>query len=504
MAFRYLPLLESFASNPSVHIAATRDPRLFGGPFVNLPISAVPGIKTLIASTRQRLGPLLQLANDLVHYDRALQQTCRGFSLNERYKMLPPSLAGMVELMYDLNDHPRLHLIEELLYEEYGETLRAGVREVMLSTVHEVDRPFFLSTPRMPSLDELVIATDFANPALDLLTSMRSTPTRIDDLQEQLHLSNLAQRYSPLFSDRPPARSAGDYFGDGVRVRYFGHACVLVQTPTTAVLLDPMFAIEPTSGNDPASGDLRLTINDLPARIDYLVLSHCHQDHFSPEMLLQIRPRIRKVLVPLNNSGNLADPSMKLSLSQLGFSDVQSLRPFDKVPLSDGHLVSLPFPGEHCDLDIYSKHSLFLTLRGRRLIFLVDSDGWDASLYKRIAALVVSGQRVDALFLGMECHGAPLTWLYGPLLTKPISRRDDESRRLSASNHERARRIVETFACSRVFVYAMGQEPWLRYMMGLEYDPDSIQLRESDKLIAYCRSEGIPAERLLGSRDIAI
>jgi hypothetical protein len=145
-------------------------------------------------------------------------------------------------------------------------------------------------------------------------------------------------------------------------------------------------------------------------------------------------------------------------------------------------------------------------VKGRRILFLVDSDGWDSALYQRIAREISkdSDGHIDAIFLGMECHGAPLTWLYGPLLTRPISRRDDESRRLSGSNCERALAIIEQFDCSRVYVYAMGQEPWLRYVMGLEYAPDSIQLSESDKLVAHCRSKGLISERLFGCRDLII
>ena len=46
-----------------------------------------------------------------------------------------------------------------------------------------------------------------------------------------------------------------------------------------AMLFDPMLAIE-------TKDDGRLTLADLPDHIDYVVLSHAHQDHFNPEMLL--------------------------------------------------------------------------------------------------------------------------------------------------------------------------------------------------------------------------
>ena len=45
----------------------------------------------------------------------------------------------------------------------------------------------------------------------------------------------------------------------------------------------------------------------------------------------------------------------------------------------------------------------------------------------------------------------------------------DESRRLSGSNYAQAINIVEEFDCREVYVYAMGQEPWLNYVMSIKY-----------------------------------
>ena len=67
-----------------------------------------------------------------------------------------------------------------------------------------------------------------------------------------------------------------------------------------------------------------------------------------------------------------------------------------------------------------------------------------------------------------------------PLLTGPISRRNDELRRLSGADCERAwRLIVEELKRRSVYIFAMGQEPWMRYLMGLEYQPDSVQLQQA-------------------------
>jgi hypothetical protein len=102
----------------------------------------------------------------------------------------------------------------------------------------------------------------------------------------------------------------------------------------------------------------------------------------------------------------------------------------------------------------------------------------------------------------MECDGAPLSWLYGSLLTIKITRQMDQSRRLDGSNYEKAMDIVKRFNCRQVYVYAMGQEPWLRYILSLEYHPDSKQITESNKLVEECNKIGIKSERLFGIKEI--
>jgi hypothetical protein len=217
-------------------------------------------------------------------------------------------------------------------------------------------------------------------------------------------------------------------------------------------------------------------------------------------MLMQIRHRVGCAIVPRNHDGCIADPSLELLLRHLGLANVRVMNSFDTIPLPDGRITSLPFPGEHVDLDIYSRHGIHIEMHSRRFAFLVDSDGWDPALFRRIRQRL--SNPLDAIFIGMECHGAPLTWLYGPLLTRPINRKDDESRRLSGLDSRRAWQLLQEWPASRVFVYAMGQEPWLKYIMGLEYTPDSIQLTEVAALLDRCRQANVPAESLFISREL--
>jgi hypothetical protein len=62
--------------------------------------------------------------------------------------------------------------------------------------------------------------------------------------------------------------------------------------------------------------------------------------------------------------------------------------------------------------------------------------------------------------------------------------------------------LVNEFNCGRVYVYAMGQEPWLCYVTSLVYTDESKQIVESNKLVEACRARDIEAERLYGCKEM--
>ena len=492
IAFRQLPLLRSFLANPSVHDAAARDPEMLGGPFVRLHKSECGAVESLVRDTLAKSSELIKFAEDLKALDKQLQDTAKGFSLENFYRDLPESLRGVVELVYDINNHPRIRLVEGLL--AGGALDNSKTQEICLHEEADNQRDFFLNTPRMDGPGRIFLKVPFLDPRLDRLAAMRLEPAPIGEIERLLEIEeDQKPAFRSLFTDRPPRRRDPNFIGEGVRVRYFGHACVLVQSADVSILFDPVV------GWDEAEGEGKFTFADLPDHIDYVVLTHDHQDHFSPETLVQLRRRIGHVLVPRNNSGNPVDPSMKLTLKKLGFDNVTALDPFDSVQIPNGEILSLPTYGEHADLDISSKQSAFIRLKDRSLLFLCDADCVDRMLYRRISQRVGP---VDTLFIGMECVGAPLSWLYGPYLGKQLSRKDDESRRLNGSDSVRAWDVVQEINCKQVYVYAMGLEPWLSHLLGLAYTPDSTQMVESEKFIERCRASGIGAERLKGSRDV--
>jgi len=175
------------------------------------------------------------------------------------------------------------------------------------------------------------------------------------------------------------------------------------------------------------------------------------------------------------------------------FDELQS------IEVKGGTVRGIPFLGEHADLNIRTKLAYLLDLNGNKLLFAADSCNIEPLLYSHLQRQV---GEVRALFVGMECSGAPLTWLYGPLLSRRPDRSSNESRRLSGSNFAQAIEIVNSMNCEEVFVYAMGQEPWLNHIMSIKYSPESAPIVESDRLIATCRERGVLAERLFGEREM--
>lgn len=488
LVFRLLPLLDSFLERPRAHAMAISDPALFGGPFVALPESACDAVRHYRDQLRASTRALQRFAADFKAFDLALQAQADGYALDEYYGDLPASLQGLVELLYDLNQHPCLRLFEELL--QGSELDDPQAQSVCLHLIADDERPFFLSTPMLDAADRIFLPQAYSDPLYDRISLARLKP----GLPEEL-LVKLAEGAFPhalierMFETGPLRRDRPDHVGDGVRMRYFGHACVLLQTRDVAVLIDPVTAWQ---RND---HDAKFCFDDLPDFIDYVVISHAHQDHFVAETLLQLRSRIGTVIVPTNDRGNLADPSMRLMLKQLGFARVRSMEPFESQTIPGGEILSLPFVGEHGGLDIASKHSVLVRCLGRQFLFLVDSDAVDPALTRRVVARV---GKVDTLFIGMECCGAPVSWLYGPLLSKPLSRQNDQSRRFSGSDSEKAKVALKDLGSERVFVYAMGQEPWMRHLMGLAYTPESPQLVQVNDFLQHCSASGISAKNLKG------
>ncbi|MDB9524608.1 thioester reductase domain-containing protein [Oscillatoria sp. CS-180] len=497
-AARYLthsqiPVMESFVSAPQVHATALKDPAMRGGPFIHHDASRVPEIQTLLEQTQQEQAKLLLLSEAIATLETLLADHPPGASLEPLYAQLPPALRGFVELVYDPQHRASMRLMEGLLYRsDYYDPSR---QRVALQLGNTDERAFVLSTPRLPEAASLQIPRPFCDRTWDQLFTMRHTPQSVGQMAAALGLDkSQTGRFANLFTTTPP-RDRSPYDGNGVRIRYFGHACVLIETQDVSVLVDPLVSY------DHPRGMARYSYADLPDTIDYALITHNHQDHVMLETLLQIRHKIRHLVVPQSQKGSLIDPSLKLILQQIGFHPVMTLDELETIPLPDGEIISLPVLGEHGDLNIATKTAYWIQLKGRTVLCAADSNNLDPQLYQHLHHLFGS---LDVLFIGMECDGAPYTWAYGPLLTQSVPHHLAQSRRLDGSNADRAITLVQQLQPQQVYVYAMGQEPWLTFITSISYTNDSAPIQESNRLVAHCRQIGLESDRLLSRKEIEL
>lgn len=486
-------IMTSFINNYELHMMAVKDKRMAGAEFLNCTEDEIPKIKSLLEEMEEKCADLVDLSNAVAELDQLLREHTSGESVDSLYLKVPEILQGYVELYFDMEHRASYRFIEPLLYD--SPLYKRSLQSVSFGLITKgKERPFVLSTPRLPDQSHLQLAMDFNDPVLEAIFRSRDVPLddqQFKELTESINgVGGLA--LNDLFTEDMP-KNIHEPVKNGVRISYTGHAGFLIETQSLSILIDPVIA---SRGED--YSDEVISFSQLPAKIDYVCITHNHQDHNCLETLLQLRHKIGSLLLPKNNGGTLADPSMKLLLRQFGF-EVSEYEDLDEVSILDGKIVAIPFLGEHGDLNIRSKTGWYVELLGRKLYFGADSSNPDKKLYERL------GERysdIDVLAIGMECVGAPYTWVYGALYTRAVSKSVKESRRLNGSDSIQAIPMVEAFGAKQVFIYALGMEPWYKYFMGIEYDDDSKQVIESKKMLNACKDMGVDAEALFGKKII--
>lgn len=487
-----IPTLQSFVENPALHAQACRSPELAGGPFVNVQVERVEEVRALLNEMQIEMAHNIRMAVELREFQNWLVEHARGESLEPYYGLIPESLRGYVELVYDYYHRASVRVLEGLLYES-DHYLPALQSLRLFSLRNDRARPYFLNTPRLLQEGQISCNMPFDDARVDRLFELSLETSTLAEIRELLSLDQSSDKdLLPLLSNHgitPPA----EWAEDSVRVRYFGHACVLFERRGLSILTDPFVAVRTLEG-----GIERHTYDDLPARIDYALVTHGHQDHFSLESLLRLRHRIGCLVVPHASGMLYGDVSLKLLAKRLGFRNVIELDVFESIPLEDGEITAIPFFGEHSDI-AHSKAAYVIRAGRRQILVAADADCLDINVYRNVRAALGP---IDTVFIGLESVGATLSFAYGSLLPKKPSRTQEQTRRQHGCNAERALEILDVLGADRLYNYAMGLEPWMYYILGFDLDETSPQMQESEILLSTLRSRGFTAaERLYGKRE---
>lgn len=306
---RHLRIMDSYINAPAAHAAAVKNRKLLGGPFMEYGGSKVEEVKRLRERTRSERGHLLALSQAIGELDALLTNEATGHSLEALYDRVPEPLQGFVELVYDLNNHPSFRLLEPLLYR--SRYYDRSMQSLVLSTIDRDDRSFVLSTPRLDDDRSIEWRLPFESQDLDRLYSLRNRPAPYAAIKELLDApDDQDDCLLDLLTEEHP-RPYRAYDGTGARWRYFGHACILLEVKGLSILLDPVISYSYET-NIP-----RYTYDDLPAKIDFALITHNHQDHVLFETLLQLRTRISKHRGPAQCQRRPARPILETDAQAL-------------------------------------------------------------------------------------------------------------------------------------------------------------------------------------------
>lgn len=489
---RHLKIMNSYIQAPMIHEAAVKNPKMLGGPFMDYETRRVEEVKELKADILDKQSNAIALSDAIKELDRMLKTKAKGASLEPLYKEVPEILKGYVELVYDLNNNVSFRFFESLLYSSPFYSKQS--QSISLWETLNDERPFCLSTPQLEDPKVLQLDIPFDHKGIDTLSRMKRNPGSIEDAAEELGVREDQMELFKTFFTKKEHPTYKKYIGDKARMRYLGHACILIETKDVSILVDPLISYYGYESTVEHFSDI-----DLPDVIDYVLITHNHQDHIVLETLLPLRHKIKNIIVPVTTSGALQDPSIKLAFQSIGFKNVIEIDELEEIKFENCTITGLPFTGEHSDLNIRAKSCYHVAINELSFLFVADSRVMEPRLYEHIQR--VKGD-VDVLFLGMECAGAPLSWLYGCLMTENINREDDQSRRLAGCDSDRGLSLVDIFNPKEAYVYAMGMEPWLEFISSIKYTEESLAIIESNRLINSCKENGIIAERLFGEKEL--
>lgn len=490
-----LRLLESYLSDPQSHATTCQDPKFRSGPFVDIPAERAVEVREFLTTTKDKQAANIQFAKDILEFQNYLAEQAKGQSIEPFYEHLPASLRGYVELLYDYHNRPIVRFMESLLYaSRYYQPELQSLR--IFRETQDRYRPFIMSTPRLVPNNQVDWATPFASPEVDELFKLDSVPQPLGYVRNLLGLSpNDDELLRQFLSDEMPCGEE-KWEDANVRIRYLGHACVLIEWNGVSILTDPYIGVMP----ERAEAD-HMSYEDLPEKLDYVLITHNHHDHYCLETLLRLRHRIGCLVVPRSFGIFYGDLSLKLLSRNIGFKNVVELDTLDSIPLPDGEIIAIPFMGEHADLP-HAKTAYVVRAGKQQIMLAADSNCLDKRMYEHLRQILGP---IETIFLGMECVGAPLSWTSGPFLPVAPEFAHEQSRRYNGCNATRALEILEAVGAQRIYIYAMGLEPWLEHLLGLAYTDDAEQIKEAGLLLSHARRRGFAEAQLLyGKHEILL
>ncbi|MCW3094176.1 MAG: hypothetical protein JWP81_5245, partial [Ferruginibacter sp.] len=237
---RHHMITESYLAAPSIHAEAVLNPKMRGGPFMDFGGGRLDEVNELHEQSLQKQAKMIQFAKAVKELDKMLMAEAKGFGLETLYPKVPEILKGYVELFYDRNNNPGFRFFESLLYK--SEFYNRGSQSISMWITNNDERPFCLSTPRLNDPEVLHLPLTFDHAGIDELARMKRVPQTLDYIKTLTGISPSQEALFETFFTETPPPPYQRYTGDKIRMRYFGHACILVETKDISILVDPLIS----------------------------------------------------------------------------------------------------------------------------------------------------------------------------------------------------------------------------------------------------------------------
>lgn len=198
----------------------------------------------------------------------------------------------------------------------------------------------------------------------------------------------------------PPAPAEALRAPDRPQVTWLGHAAVLVQTPSTSVLVDPLF-FAPSDPPDEWDSHPRFDPRALPP-LDAILITHGDNDHLNPNSLGLLDPETPVLIpaLPAYPAGFQVD--LKGVLRVLGYRRIIEMSVGSGHRVGDLLVTAWPFEGENWGLDL------------AQVTYLVESEALSVYLSadalrmdETMTAIASRARPVDVAFMGVSGNAEP-------------------------------------------------------------------------------------------------
>ena len=145
------------------------------------------------------------------------------------------------------------------------------------------------------------------------------------------------------------------------------HASLLFKSPLAAVLVDPVFTYDQ---------DNSWFKRSMLPKIDAIIISHSHGDHFDLTSLLQF-PKTTRIILPEVKKPSVLCPNMAKILKEFGFEHVEELPWYsNSLYIKDIKINALPFYGEQPWVDSISPVKHFRNQGNTYIIKMMNTTYW--------------------------------------------------------------------------------------------------------------------------------